>query len=210
MQKTAIILGATGLTGSCVLQQLIANDHYASIKLFSRKASGVNHPKVEEFIGDLLHLETFESDFTGDEVYCCIGTTKKKTADSNVYRTIDVGIPACAAQLSRMNGIKTFAVVSAIGANSKSSVRYNRMKGDMEQSITSAEIAHTYIVRPSFIAGNRQERRSGEKIGLAVFKGLKFLIPKKYRAVEANDIAAFMIALCAEKAPSCIAESSDI
>ena len=89
MQKTAIILGATGLTGSYVLDQLITNENYTYIKLFSRKSTGNKHPKVEEFIVDLQQFESFEKDFTGDEVYCCIGTTKKKTPNKDVYRTID-------------------------------------------------------------------------------------------------------------------------
>lgn len=210
MQKTAIILGATGLTGSCVLEQLLANDDYSTVKLFSRKTSNVKHPKVKEFIGDMLQLEAFQNDFTGDEVYCCIGTTKKKTPDKEVYRTIDFGIPSTAARMAKANNIKSFAVVSAIGANSNSSVGYNRIKGDMEKAVMDAEIERTYIVRPSFIAGNRQEHRGGEKMGIAVFKFLKPLIPKKYRAVEANDIAQRMIQLCNSNEASKILESNEI
>tara|TARA_Y100000385_G_scaffold201748_1_gene208939 strand:+ start:5252 stop:5884 length:633 start_codon:yes stop_codon:yes gene_type:complete len=210
MQKTAIILGSTGLTGSYVLDQLITNENYTYIKLFSRKSTGNKHPKVEEFIVDLQQFESFEKDFTGDEVYCCIGTTKKKTPNKDVYRTIDVGIPTNAAQLAKKNGIKSFAVVSAIGANSNSSVGYNRMKGDMEQAVMDTEIEYTYILRPSFIAGNRQEHRGGEKFGLAVFKFLKFMIPKKYRSVEAKAIGAKMIELCQSNAPTCILESNEI
>ncbi len=91
MQKTAIIFGATGLTGSLVLEQLLADENYTTIKLFSRKASGISHPKVKEYNGDLLSLETFKEEMTGDEVYICIGTTKKKTPDHEQYRKIDLG-----------------------------------------------------------------------------------------------------------------------
>ncbi|TFH24001.1 MAG: nucleoside-diphosphate sugar epimerase, partial [Bacteroidia bacterium] len=80
-QKTAILLGGTGLTGSLLLNRLIADDSYASIKLFSRKASGNTSPKIEEFIGDVLQLEQFKDDFTADEVFCCVGTTSSKTKD---------------------------------------------------------------------------------------------------------------------------------
>ena len=79
MKKTAIILGATGLTGSHVLEQLLSDANYGVIKLFSRTPAGISHPKLKEYIGDLLVLEGFKEDLTGDELYICIGTTKKKT-----------------------------------------------------------------------------------------------------------------------------------
>lgn len=96
MGKTAIILGATGLTGSLVLEQLLVDDRYERILLFSRSSCGVDHPKLTEYLGDLLHLEEFKEQFKGDEVYVCIGTTRKKTPDPDEYRKIDFGIPGLA------------------------------------------------------------------------------------------------------------------
>ena len=210
MQKTAILLGATGLTGSLVLEQLLSNANYGTIKLFSRKSTGIFHPKVKEYIGDLLFLEDFKEDLTGDDLFICIGTTKKKTPNHQQYRKIDLGIPKKAVEICKNNGVSKVAVVSAIGANAKSSIAYNKIKGEMEHAVLSANIAHTYILRPSFIAGNRKQQRTGEELGIAVFKCFKFLIPKKYRVVEARAIAAKMIALCNSNAPSKIIESNDI
>ena len=210
MQKTALIFGATGLTGSLVLEQLLSDDNYATIKLFSRKTTKVSHSKIKEYIGDLLNLETFKTDMTGDEVYICIGTTKKKTPDHEQYRKIDLDIPSNVATICKANGVEKLAVVSAIGANAKSAVPYNKIKGEMEVAVMKAGISQTFILRPSFIAGNRQEHRAGEKIGVAIFKFLKFLIPKKYRAVEAKDIAIKMIELCNSNEPSNIIESNEI
>ena len=136
--------------------------------------------------------------------------TKKKTPNQQEYRKIDLGIPEKAVEICKNNGISKVAVVSAIGANAKSSIAYNKIKGEMEHAVLSANIEHTYILRPSFIAGNRKEKRTGEELGVAVFKCFKFLIPKKYRAVEARDIAAKMIELCNSNAPSKIIESNDI
>ena len=170
MEKTALILGATGLTGSCLLQQLIKDDRYSTIKLFSRNTCGVEHPKVKEYIGDLLAIEEFEKDFTGDELYICIGTTKKKTSDLTLYRKIDQGIPVNASLLAKKNGVKAVAVVSAIGANSKSSIAYNEIKGGMEKGVQDAGIENTYILRPSIIGGKRKEKRRGEGFGLFVFR----------------------------------------
>jgi len=196
MKKTAIILGASGLTGGLLLEKLIVNDRYESIKLFSRSSIKGLPNKVKQYIGDLLELEQFKNDFTGDEVYCCIGTTAKKTPDKSLYRAIDYGIPVAAAKLSKENGIKTFLVVSAMGANKKSSVFYNRTKGEMEQGVLDQGIQKTAILRPSLIGGDRDERRVLEKIGLVVFKIIQplFIGPlKKYKIVNADCIAQAML-----------------
>lgn len=211
--KTAIVLGATGLTGSLVLKKLLANDNYAQVKLFSRSTCGLEDPKIEEHLIDVLKLEDVASDFKADEVYCCIGTTKKKTPDQAQYKAIDYGIPVTAAKLCKTNGIKTMAVVSAIGANPKSSIFYNRLKGEMEQAVQQAGIERTYILRPSFIGGDRQEKRAGEKIGIAVFKFLKPLFfgkLKKYAIIDASAIAARMIQLANSNEPTRILESNEI
>src|SRR5690606_40249075 len=101
--KTAIILGATGLTGGCLLQLLFDDDRYERIKLFSRSEVGFTHPKIQEHLVDFLELQTDMPDFTGDEVYCCIGTTKAKTKNKELYRKIDLGIPVTAAKLAHEN-----------------------------------------------------------------------------------------------------------
>ncbi|QRM90279.1 NAD(P)H-binding protein [Lacinutrix sp. WUR7] len=198
MKKTAIILGASGLTGNILLQKLIADNTYKSIKLFSRSKMEGLPSEVTQFIGDLLKLEQFKSDFTADEVYCCIGTTKAKTPDKEVYKQIDYGIPVAAAKLAKENNIPTFLVVSALGANAKSPVFYNKTKGEMERDVQKQNIKNTFIFRPSLIGGKREERRTLEKIGLAIFKVIQPLFIgklKQYKITEPEDIAQAMINL---------------
>jgi uncharacterized protein YbjT (DUF2867 family) len=198
MKKTAIILGASGLTGGILLQKLIEDDRYEHIKLFSRsKIEGV-HNKASQYIGDLLKLEEFEADFTADEVYCCIGTTTKKTPDKDLYRQIDYGIPVSAAKLSKINDIRTFLVMSSMGANLKSNVSYSKMKGEMERDVVQQRIENTFILRPSLIGGERKEHRLLEKIALSVFKIIQPLFRgsfKHYKIIEPEHIAQTMINL---------------
>ncbi len=198
MKKTAIILGATGLTGNSILQKLIDDDRYENIKLFSRsKIEGLPN-KVTQHIGDLLKLEQFKTDFTADDVYCCIGTTAKKTTSKTRYKEIDYGIPVTAAKLSKENNIPNFLVISAMGANKDSSVFYNKTKGEMEHGVLQQQITNTFILRPALIGGNREEGRPLEKIGLTVFK---FIAPvligplKQYKIINAERIAQAMINL---------------
>jgi uncharacterized protein YbjT (DUF2867 family) len=212
-QKTAIVLGGTGLTGNLLINRLLAHDSYACIKLFSRKASGIKSEKIEEFVGDLFQLEHFKDDFTADEVFCCIGTTSAKTKDRVVYKAIDFGIPYTAARLARENNIPTFLVISSMGANTRSSIFYSRTKGEMEQAVLGEKIPHTYILRPSLIMGNRAERRMGESVGAAVLKFTNVVLVgrlKKYRAIEADCIAAAMIHLALSKPSSGIVISDKL
>jgi uncharacterized protein YbjT (DUF2867 family) len=201
-QKTAILIGATGLTGKLLLARLVADDSYSCVKLFSRRASGITSPKIKEFIGDVLHLESFRHDFTADEVFCCIGTTSAKTKDRSVYKAIDFGIPFSAAKLAKENKIPSFLVMSSLGANAESKIFYSRTKGEMEQAVLDQKIPNTYILRPSLILGEREKNRIGEKIG-ALFLSLVTLFLqgrlRKYRAIKADCIASAMIELAASK-----------
>jgi len=202
MGKTAIILGASGLTGGLVLKKLLTDDRYSSIKLFSRKSIGITNSKLIEKVGNLLELPNFKDDFKADEVYCCIGTTAKKTPNKELYKSIDFGIPLMAAKLAKENNIKTFIVVSAIGADSKSSVFYNKTKGEMEKAVLEQHIPNTYILQPSIISGERSEVRSFEKIGIQLFNLFEPLLVgklKKYQATKAKHIAESMIYLANTK-----------
>jgi len=213
MGKTAIILGATGLTGSILLEKLLNDNRYKTIKLFSRKEIDDLPSKVIQYTGNLLELENFKAGFTADEVFCCIGTTAKKTPNKETYKKIDFGIPVTAAKLSKENNISTFSVVSAIGANPKSSVFYSKTKGEMEQEVLQQNILNTYILQPSIIGGNRNESRIGEKIGLVLFKIFQPLFIgklKKYQLTEAEHIAQTMINLANSTSKTQIITSENI
>lgn len=193
--KTAIILGATGLTGGLLLQRLLADDSYVCVKIFSRRSVGFEHPKLKEYLGDVIALESFKDDFTGDAVFCCIGTTKAKTKDKAKYKAIDYGIPVKASQLAKEHGIGFFAVISAMGANAKSPFFYNRTKGEMEQAVLAQGVPNTYILRPSLIYGDRAESRAGEgiaNVALNVIEPLMFGCLKPYKRIHAKTIAKAM------------------
>lgn len=213
MGKKAIILGASGLTGKLLLNRLLEDEAYESITIFTRRTLNLKHPKLQEYVVDLLQLENCKADFTGDEVFCCIGTTARKTKDKAIYKKIDFGIPRMAAKLCKENKIETFVVISALGANTESKVFYNRTKGEMEQAVLGKKILNTYILRPSLIEGKRSEKRIGERIGAFIMKALHpFLLGgwRKYRAIEAATIASAMHALAKLKPDYKIVESDRI
>ncbi|WP_310993354.1 NAD(P)H-binding protein [Aequorivita marina] len=196
--KTAIILGATGLTGSLLLEKLLKDPSFKKIKLFSRSTVAITNPKIEEHLIDMFELEKHSEDFKADVVFCCIGTTKSKTPDKHTYRKIDYGIPVTAAKLAKQNGINTFIVISALGADENSSVFYNRTKGEMQRDVLKQEVENTYILQPSLIVGDRNESRFGENIAEFFMKIFGFLIPKKYKMIKAKTIAEAMQVLAKE------------
>lgn len=198
MKKNAIILGATGLTGSILLEKLIADERYESVKLFSRKQSSIKSSKISEFIVDLQNFHSFSADFIGDEVFCCIGTTASKTKDKKAYHAIDFGIPVAAAKLSKQNGISTFIVISSMGADASSAIFYSKTKGEMEDAVLNEQIAKTHILRPSLIGGERNEFRFGEKIGKIAMSILSPLFVgslQKYKIIHPEKIVNCMIQL---------------
>lgn len=195
MKKTAIILGATGLTGSILLEKLLSDTSFEKIKLFSRSSVDEKSPKIEEHLIDMFQLENHSEAFTADVVFCCIGTTKAKTPNKEIYKKIDYGIPVTAAKLAKQNGIETFIVISAMGADENSSIFYNKTKGEMQRDVLKQNIKNTYILQPSLIVADREENRFGEKIATFFMKTFGFLIPKKYKMIKAATIAEAMIVL---------------
>ena len=195
MKKTAIILGATGLTGSHLLKMLLKDSDYDRIKVFTRHKLKFSYPKIEEHVIDLLKLSDHATEFTANVVFCCIGTTKAKTPDKALYRAIDYGIPVEAAKLCKQNSIKQIIVISALGANPKSKVLYNQLKGEMERDVLAQQIEHTHFLQPSLIVGNRKEKRMGEDISKRIMKLFDFLIPARYKMIEAKTIAQAMVQL---------------
>lgn len=210
MKKKAIILGATGLTGSHLLDLLLQDPSYDTIKVFTRKKLGIIHSKIEEHVIDLLKLNDYAAQFTADVVFCCIGTTKAKTPNKELYRAIDYAIPVQAAKLSKQNSINSFIAISALGANPQSNIFYNRTKGEMERDILAQEIENTQLLQPSLIVGNRDEKRTGEDLSKQFMKLFGFLIPPRYKMVEAESVAQTMLYLADNPAKGAIVPSEKI
>jgi len=213
MGKTAIVIGATGLTGGILTQLLLKDDRYSRVKLFSRSAFNIEHPKLKEYLINMDSLLQQRSLFTGDEMYCCIGTTKAKTPDTAQYRKIDYDIPVHAARLCKENGIPTYCVISSLGADTDSRIFYSRLKGEMEAAVKAIGITNTIILRPSLIAGNRAEKRPAEKFGKIMMNLLNPLLLgplKVYRSIHPETIARAMVILANQPLKKSIYLSDDI
>src|SRR5690606_6572348 len=173
--KTAIVLGATGLTGSFLLRLLLKDKRYSKIIVFTRKKLGMEHPKLEQHHVELFDLEDYEEKFKADVVFCCVGSTRKKTPKKKIYKKVDYGIPVMAAELCKKNSIPTLLIISALGANPKAKLFYLRIKGEMERDVLKMKIPNTYFFRPSIIGGEREESRRYEFFAKQVMEITSFL-----------------------------------
>ena len=212
-RKTAIVLGATGLTGGLLLDQLLKDERYEKVKVFTRRSLGLTHLKLVEFKVDLFRLTEQKNNFTGDEVFCCIGSTQKKTPNKEVYKKVDVGIPTQASVLAKENQINTFIMISALGADLESRFFYNQIKGRAEANVFQQKIEHTYILRPSLISGKRKEKRPFEFLWKQVMKIANFVMLgplKKFRSIPAQTISKAMVVLANTQPNRHIIESEEI
>jgi uncharacterized protein YbjT (DUF2867 family) len=211
--KTAILLGATGLTGGILLQKLLNDPQYGKIILFSRSSVKIKNSKIEEHLVDLFQLEKYKEQFKADQVFCCIGTTKSKTPSEETYRKIDYGIPVTAAKLCKENGISTLAVISSLGANPDSGMFYNKIKGEMQRDVLAQKITNTFIFQPSLISGDRGEKRFFENLGKQALKILNHALLgplEKYRSIHPLIIAKAMLIVANKGYEKSVIESDEI
>lgn len=194
--KTALLIGATGLIGNHCLELLLNHDSYSLVKIFIRKDIPLEHPRLKKFIINFDDASKYAHEFICDDVYCCLGTTKKKAGSQALVKKIDHDYPLEFAQLAKAQGAKQFLLVSSLGAKINSANFYLRIKGQLEEALKRIGFTRLIILRPSFLLGERKEFRLGENIGKFV---LFFIAPlmlgfaRKYRPIEGKKVAEFML-----------------
>jgi uncharacterized protein YbjT (DUF2867 family) len=211
--KTALVFGSSGLVGGHLLNQLIKDNNYNKIKIFVRSEPENNDPKVEIIKTDFNNLENHKEDIKGDDCFFCIGTTKQNSPDKSEYRRVELDVPKQIAQIAKSNSVNSFVFVSSGYADPKSSGDYLKFKGEVEEELKRLNFPKLGIMRPSFLLGDRKEKRIGEKIGIFVFKLLSplFLGPlKKMKPIHSTTVAKAMIAITQNDSSQTIFESNEI
>lgn len=195
MKKKATLIGATGLIGGHLLNLLIDDETFESIKIIVRRPIQITHPKIKIEIIDFDDQTQFSNAVKDSEIiFCAIGTTQKKVkGDLKAYRKVDFDIPIHAAQYGLQEGMQQFLLVSSIGANSKKENFYLKLKGEVEDALIAQNIPSLSIFRPSLLLGKRNEKRTVENIGQFFGKFLKVISPKKYKPIEAKNVAKAMV-----------------
>ena len=193
MNLTANVIGATGLVGKQLVKQLLGNENFGKVRIFVRRDTGIQHPKLEQQVVDFAKEETWAKMLTGDVLFSALGTTLKQAGSKEKQYEVDFTFNLNFARKAKANGIKNYVLVSSIGANSKSKIFYTRIKGILDNAVSKLEFKNLVILRPSSLTGDREETRWMEKISIPIVRFVTQFAFNKYRPISGETVAQAMI-----------------
>jgi uncharacterized protein YbjT (DUF2867 family) len=198
MEKTALVIGATGLVGTLLVKQLLEDGQFGRVRIFVRKKLELSDGRLEQVITDFERLDRINEKITGDVVFCAMGTTIKTAGSREAFAKVDYTYVCNFADAAKKNGVEKFMLVSSTGVSEQNGNFYLDVKRDVENKLKGMKFGSLVILRPSVLLGKRSESRPLESIGKFVMQAFGFLFIgklKKYRAIEAAVVAKAMIAL---------------
>lgn len=203
MDKIAIVIGATGLVGSALIDQLADADHIDKVMTLTRRSAEHSSSKVRNQVVAFDHLEDYVSSFKADYLFSCLGTTLKKAGSIASQHKVDHDYQFKAAQLAASNGVNHYLLVSSSGADDQSNNPYLKMKGELEQRIKLLPFERISIFQPSLLLGQRTDFRLGEKLGSWALPFLA-IIPwlRRFRPIAGEEVAAKMVQVSRQSGPA--------
>jgi uncharacterized protein YbjT (DUF2867 family) len=193
MQRTLLIAGATGSVGTAVTELAAADGRFGRVITWGRRPVPGTNARVEHWgplEGDLIKgLRPVPV----DAVICCLGTTIRQVGgDKAAFIHVDQELVLALGQWASSRGAR-MCVVTAMAADPKSRIFYNRVKGTVEQELQQMAFPALHLFRPSILDGPRKQNRTGEKIALVVMKALRPLLPTDYRPMPHDTLAKALI-----------------
>jgi uncharacterized protein YbjT (DUF2867 family) len=189
------LAGATGLVGRAILEGLLADESVKAVHALGRREPGIIHPKLTTHVVDFAALAPLPP---LDEVYLALGTTIKAAGSQAAFRAVDFDANLAVARAALAAGARRAGLVSAMGADAKSRIFYNRVKGELEDALAQLTFEGLVIARPSLLVGDRealgQPVRTAERVATIVSRLLGPLIPANYRPIAAADVARALLA----------------
>lgn len=195
MERSLLIVGATGLVGGFCVEQALRDDAFSRVTVIGRRplpsslASRDSSGKLIEHVFDLEDIEAHEQHVAADAIICALGTTRRAAGSKEQFERVDREYPRRIARVGKAQGVRHFLLVSAIGADSSSRFFYNRVKGRVEEDVRAVGFHRYTIVRPSVLLGDRPASRPGERIA----GWLSRLLPEPYRGVHAEAVARVLV-----------------
>ena len=192
--KKAIIIGATGLVGSHLLQRLLKDHRFTDITVLGRRSCGKQDPGLREHLVDFSDPESWTHLVQGDVLFLCLGTTRAKAGGKKAQYLVDHTYQLRVAEAAAKNGVHSLLLVSSAGARLSSPFFYMRMKAELERDIGSLSIPRKVFVRPGALTGPRTEKRRGENMGVWVLRSLNRLgILRKQRPIHGDEVARALV-----------------
>lgn len=194
----ATLIGGTGLTGSFLVRQLLADSSITKVISISRRSLNISNAKLTEvLISDLAQLPSTESKTQGELYFCCLGTTIKASGSKENFAKVDHTAVVDFAKIARMHNAKSLTLISAMGANPRSMFFYNQIKGRMENDVRCLGLRSLIFFKPALLIGARHESRWAESIAIKILISLSPLLPTRVRknlSTEADILAMRMLA----------------
>jgi uncharacterized protein YbjT (DUF2867 family) len=172
---TAIVIGATGATGTELVNQLLEDSTYAKVKIFIRKGIALEHPKLEKQIVDFDNMDTWKAELTGDVLFSALGTTLKQAGSKKNQYTVDFTYQFNVAKYAAENRVKTYVLISSYGAKSSSKIFYSKMKGELEDAIKQLPFETIHIFQPGILDRSAANDRFFESLSVKLIRGINRL-----------------------------------
>ncbi len=200
---TAIVVGATGLVGGHLLQQLLDDPRFERVVVLSRRPTGRAHPKLTEHLIDFGQPETWTSLVQGNVAFSALGTTRGQAGSVAAQRVVDYDYQLSVAKAARDHGVSTFVLVSSASADPSSGFAYMKMKGELERDVTALRFPKLYVLQPGPLHGTREKSRFVETVSVGILSAVTSLgLWRDLRPIGGAEVARAMLTLAVEQGPS--------
>jgi uncharacterized protein YbjT (DUF2867 family) len=205
MKKTAIVIGATGLVGRALVDQLADAVHIGKVITLTRRPAEHSSSKVFNHVVDFDYLENYSELFNGDYLFSCLGTTRKQAGSIAAQRVVDLDYQYTAAKIATERGVDHYLLVSSSGANEHSKSPYLKMKGELEEKVKILPFKRISLFQPSLLIGQRAEFRLAEKVGHWLMVTL-CILPwlRRFRPITGEQVSAKMVLESQQSDPSMV------
>jgi len=211
--KTALLFGPTGAVGKEVLHLLLQDHRYDKIIAFTRRVIPIEHPKLDLVLDSLSQLSDIKDRIKGDDLFCCLGTTRRKAGSKEAFKKVDLDMPAELAHIASQNKVEAFIAISSIGAGKKGRGFYLDVKSEMEDQLIQHNFKRLAIVRPSLLLSNREDFRISEEGGKLLNTLTSWAMRGKlsrFKGIKTVDVARAMILIMNMDKPKVFWESEEL
>lgn len=196
-RRCVLLAGASGLVGGALLRGLLADPGVGAVHVLARRPLAQHDDRLVTHVVDFAALPVLALPAL-DEAYLALGTTIKVAGSREAFRAVDFAANLAAARVARAAGASRLGLVSAMGADPRSRIFYNRVKGELEEALGTLGFDALVIARPSLLLGDRaalgQPPRTGERLGSLLGRAVRPLIPADYRPIDAGRVARALLA----------------